>query len=122
MNPRERARRRLAAEIGTIHKDRGGRLRIALCYPNTYHVGMSNLGLQTLYGRLNDRPDAVCERAFYPDRDDLPAYRRRGARLATMESSTPLGDFDVIALSTSFEPDLLNAARRAKEIALDRVQ
>jgi hypothetical protein len=60
LSPRER----LAREQGTIVKDWGGRLPIALVYPNTYHVGMSSLGFQTLYRLLNARPDVVCERAF----------------------------------------------------------
>ena len=58
------ARRRLAREQGTIVKDWGGRLPIALIYPHTYYAGMSSLGLQTLYGLWNSMPDVVCERAF----------------------------------------------------------
>ena len=54
--------RRLQAERGTIMKNAGqARLRFALAYPNTYFVGMSNLGLQTMYRVINQRPDTVCE-------------------------------------------------------------
>lgn len=111
MDPRKRARGRLEAEIGAVRKERGGRLRIALCYANTYHVGMSNLGLQTLYGLLNDRRDVVCERAFHPDPEDLRDLQRRRLPLTSMETQTPLGEFEVIAFSISFELDLLKAAR-----------
>ena len=54
-----RARDRLSREIGTIRKDWGGRLPIALCYPNTYRIGMCNLGFQALYGLLNAHPDVT---------------------------------------------------------------
>ena len=48
-----RGRDRLDREIGAIHKDWGGRLPVALCYPNTYRIGMCNLGFQAIYGLLN---------------------------------------------------------------------
>ena len=61
INPRER----LAREEGTIVKDWGGRLPIALVYPNSYYIGMSNLGLHVLYSLLNQRREIVCERVFW---------------------------------------------------------
>ncbi len=84
-------------ETGVIRKDWGGRIRVALVYPSTYSVGMSNLGFQTVYRLLNDNDDIVCERAFLPDRG------RHGVR--SIESGRPLGDFDIIAFSISFESD-----------------
>ena len=58
---------RLQAERGTIRKEAGQVcMRCALAYPNTYFVGMSNLGLQTMYRVINQRPDTVCERVFLP--------------------------------------------------------
>ncbi|HUW14604.1 MAG TPA: radical SAM protein, partial [Anaerolineae bacterium] len=57
------ARRILSRETGTVVKDWGGKLAVALIYPNTYHVGMSSLGMQTLYRLFNERSDVVCERA-----------------------------------------------------------
>lgn len=95
----------LAEEIGTIRKDPGGKLRIALLYPNTYAIGMSNLGVQTLYRLLNARPDVVCERAF------LPADSSSSASLRTLESDTPLRAMDVLAFSVSFELDYPNIPR-----------
>ncbi|MCS7039428.1 MAG: hypothetical protein NZP34_07490, partial [Caldilineales bacterium] len=55
----------LARETGTVYKDWGGRLPIALAFPNTYYVGMSSLALQVLYRRFNEHPDVVCERVFW---------------------------------------------------------
>ncbi|MHB9022618.1 MAG: radical SAM protein [Armatimonadota bacterium] len=89
----------LAGETGTIRKDPGGKLRVALLYPNTYEVGMSNLGFHTLYRLLNARTDVVCERAF------LPINAPTASTLRTLESDTPLGEMDLIAFSISFELD-----------------
>ena len=57
-----------AEESGAVHKAGGGRLKIALAFPNTYYVGMSNLGFQFVYRQLNRAADVVCERVFLPDR------------------------------------------------------
>ena len=65
----------MASETGAILKSWSGRLRVALAYPNTYHVGMSNLGFQTVYQRLNLMPQVVCERVFLPGPADGPRRR-----------------------------------------------
>src|SRR3989441_6276824 len=65
----------LAAEQGTIRKDWGGKISVALVYPNTYAVGMSNLGFQTIYRHLNALPAVVCERVFLPEPADLDEMR-----------------------------------------------
>ena len=98
-------RARLAREKGTVRKDRGGRLAVALIYPNTYALGMSNLGFQVVYRMLNDRPDLVAERFFLPDGQEMPLYRRGGKPLVSLESQTPLQAFDLVAFSLSFEND-----------------
>ena len=67
---RERARAILAKETGYVTKPHGGRLRVALAFPNTYWVGMSNLGFQTVYRLLNARDDIVCERVFLPPKQE----------------------------------------------------
>ncbi len=69
---------------------------------------MSSLGFQTIYSLLAGSADIRCERGFLPDREELEEYRRSRTPLLSLESSTPLADFDVIAFSTSFEPDYLN--------------
>jgi len=109
MNRRTRDRNQalLQAETGTVYKSHAGRLRVALGYPNTYFIGMSNVGFQAVYRFWNEEPDVVCERFFLPDRND----RNRGDTgepLVTLESGTPVGDFDVVAFSVTFEPDELN--------------
>jgi radical SAM superfamily enzyme YgiQ (UPF0313 family) len=105
---KEKARKRLAAETGSVVKDWGGRLRVALVFPNTYYVGMSNLGFQTIYGVLNRRPDIVCERAFLPDQDDLSTHERNGLPILSLETQRPLREFDCIAFSTTYENDYLH--------------
>jgi len=108
---KEKARKRLAGETGTVIKDWGGRVRIALVFPNTYYVGMSNLGFQTIYWHLNRRPDIVCERAFYPDPEDLPEHERLRVPILSLESQRPLAEFDCVAFSTTYENDYLNMLR-----------
>src|SRR5438067_11568978 len=105
---RERALQTLAREIGYVKKPHGGRLRIALAFPNTYWVGMSNLGLQTVYRLFNAEDDIVCERFFLPPKQELAALVAAKAPLLTLESQTPVGDFDIIAFSVSFEWDYVN--------------
>ncbi|NOX21038.1 MAG: radical SAM protein [Nitrospirae bacterium] len=98
----------LRAEQGCVYKDPGGRLNICLVYPNTYHIGMSNLGFQGVYGLLNSRADVVCERSFLPDREDLREYERTNSVLFSYESKRPLKEFDIVAFSVSFENDYLH--------------
>ena len=115
----------LAQETGAIRKSHGGRIRVALVYPNTYWVGMSNLGFQAVYYLLNQRPDTVCERAFLPEPQYCsspinwgttgPKQEREMLRtrtpLCSLESQTPLADFDIVAFSISFEGDYPNVLK-----------
>jgi radical SAM family uncharacterized protein len=98
----------LAAERGTVIKPGGADVSVALAYPNTYHVGMSNLGMHQIYSILNKRQDTVCERVFLPDDEDLEEYGRTNTRLFSMESGRPVKEFDILAFSVSFEQDYLN--------------
>jgi len=107
----ERARARLAGEIGAIVKPHGDKLRIALAYPNEYHIGMSNVGFQAVYKFWNELPDVVCERVFLPDPDELDVYESSGMRLLSFETQQPVAAFDVLAFSITFEPDELNLVR-----------
>ncbi len=104
----EKNRRRLEAESGCRANPWGGRLTVALVYPNTYHQAMSNLGFQSVYQLLNSRHDTLCERFFLPDPDDLAEHRKTGYSLFSLESERLLTDFDLIAFSLSFENDYLN--------------
>ena len=103
VDPRERARETLAREVGYTRKPHGGKLRVALCFPNTYFVGMSNLGLQTVYRLFNANDRVVCERVFLPAKQELPTTGGRRQELVTLESQTPVRDFDILAFSVSFE-------------------
>ena len=105
---RERARETLAKEVGYVTKPHGNRLRVALAFPNTYWVGMSNLGFQTVYRLLNAADDVVCERFFLPPKQELAEQLATNTRVVTLESQTPVADFDVIAFSVSFEWDYVN--------------
>jgi radical SAM superfamily enzyme YgiQ (UPF0313 family) len=109
----KKARRRLSREQGAIIKDWGGRVPVALVYPNAYYLGMSNLGLHAIYRLLNSYNDIVCERAFWEieNRDKPPL---------SIESQRPLSDFAVIAFSVSYELDYFNIVKilRASGIPL----
>jgi len=105
---RERARETLAKEVGYVTKAHGDRLRVALAFPNTYWVGMSNLGFQTVYRLFNSQDDIVCERFFLPPKQELAELLATNTGLLTLESQTPVADFDVIAFSVSFEWDYVN--------------
>ena len=98
----------LSREVGYVRKPHAGKLRIALAFPNTYFVGMSNLGFQTIYRLFNDQPDIVCERVFLPPKQELESLVASGARIVTIESQTPVSEFDVFAFSVSFEWDYTN--------------
>ena len=104
----------LSKEVGYFRKPHGGRLRVALAFPNTYFVGMSNLGFQTVYRLFNELPDVVCERVFLPGRQELQAQLASGKPLRTIESGTPVRDFDVLAFSVSFEWDYTNVVSMLK--------
>src|SRR5215467_11597997 len=137
-------RKRLAREQGTIRKDWGGRVPIALCYPNSYAVGMCNLGFQSVYSLLNASREFVCERVFAEPmligshsagRGDWTGDEqyRIAQRLhavgepLSVESQRPLSDFSVVAFSLSFELDYFNVGdvlRRAgiAPLSADRVE
>ena len=98
----------LAKEKGSIRKDRGGKLSVALAFPNHYRLGMSNLGIQIVYRILNERSDVVAERFFLPDGREMAIYLRSRGPLVSLESQTPLSSFNLAAFSISFENDYPN--------------
>ena len=111
---KERQQKWLTEERGTLLKDWGGRLRIALAFPNRYSVGMSNLGFHTVYEALNRYDRVVCERVFYPEAEDLPFLQRQSGRLLSVESQRPIPDFDLVTFSVPFENDFSNAVEMIK--------
>ncbi len=132
----ESHKQKLASEEGWILK-RGAQLRVALCYPNVYSIGMANLGFHAMYEIFNRIPEVSCERVFLPDSvrsprvskgsrgdqalphgrasdtvlDEMSEHERTRTPLLSLESQTPVRDFDVIAFSISFETDYVNMAR-----------
>lgn len=96
--------RYLGLEHNSVHKDPTDcTVQFALCYPDTYEIGMSHLGSQILYGLINSHPAAYCERAYHPWLDALELMRERGLPLVSLESKTPLSDFDFVGITLQHE-------------------
>ncbi|HVE55195.1 MAG TPA: radical SAM protein [Pyrinomonadaceae bacterium] len=106
----ESYKQKLAKEEGWTIKH-GASLRIALCYPNTHSIGMANLGMHTMYELFNKIPEVSCERVFLPDDLELKEYEKSRTPLLSLETQTPVKNFDVVAFSISFETDYLNMAK-----------
>jgi radical SAM superfamily enzyme YgiQ (UPF0313 family) len=102
------SRHTLEREQGAILKDWGGRLPIALIYPNTYYVGMSSLGLHTVYRLFNAHDDVVCERAFWTESASPPS----------IESQHSLADFAVLAFTVSYELDYLHVVQMLRTVGI----
>jgi len=105
----KQARHQLSREQGAIIKDWGGRIPIALIYPNIYYVGMSNLGVHAIYRLLNSYNEVACERAFW-ERNG----KARQLSPLSLESQRPLSDFAVLAFSITYELDYFNVVNILK--------
>lgn len=101
----------LAEEQGYYRYPPGTRTKFALVYPNSYFVGMSNLGLHIIYDLLNKRDDTACERVFLPDRDKIRQYENTRTPIMSVESQLPLYDFALIGFVLSFEMDYFNLVK-----------
>jgi len=96
--------RYLGQEINSIRKDPAQvSLRCCLAFPDVYEVGMSHLGIQILYHILNGKKGVACERAFAPWVDMEKVLREKGVPLPSLESSTPLHQFDILGFSLQYE-------------------
>src|SRR5262245_9636867 len=105
----ERPTRYIGGEWNSVVKDhRDARVTIALCYPDLYEIGMSHLGFRILYSLLNRREEFAAERAFCPWPDMQVALRRQGLPLASIETDTPLAQFDVLGFSLQYELTFTN--------------
>ncbi len=94
----------LGGELNVIRKDpRSVRGRLCMAFPDAYTIGMSHHGLQVLYSGMNARDDWYCERVFAPQRDMEQELRRTGLPLYSLETFTPLSDFDVIGFTLQYE-------------------
>ncbi|MDR0916876.1 MAG: TIGR03960 family B12-binding radical SAM protein [Oscillospiraceae bacterium] len=96
--------RYVGGEYGQVVKNLADvTVRVALCFPDTYEIGMSNLGCRILYGACNDVPRFWCERVFAPWSDMASEMRGAGIPLYALESGDPVRDFDVVAFSLGYE-------------------
>lgn len=104
--------RYVGGEYNAVMKDKAEvDTRIAYCFPDTYEIGMSNLGMRILYGVMNNMEGVWCERCFHPWGDMENEMRAAGMPLYALESGDPLGEFDIIAFSVGYEmafPAMLN--------------
>jgi radical SAM superfamily enzyme YgiQ (UPF0313 family) len=108
----------LEDEQGTVIKEWGGRIPIALVYPNSYYVGMSNLGFQTIYGLLNAYENIVCERAFASWQHSRKRDPNQDINGLSLETQHDLSDFAVLAFSISYELDYFNVVRILEECGI----
>lgn len=96
-------------EYNEIHKDlKDVHVRVAFCFPDTYEIGMSNLGMRILYGVMNEMEGVWCERVFAPWGDMEEAMRRHDLPLWALESQSPVKDFDMIAFTIGYEMSYTN--------------
>ena len=106
-------RKDLIDRLQALYKDEDSRVtvnphagqKVAIVYPNTYFVGMSNLGLHIIYEEINLRNDSVCERIFLPEKKELEAYDKTKTPLMSVETQRPMNQFDVVAFDVTFEMD-----------------
>lgn len=106
-------RKDLIDRLQALYKDEDSRVtvnphagqKVAIVYPNTYFVGMSNLGLHIIYEEINLRHDSVCERIFLPEKKELEAYDKTKTPLMSVETQRPMHQFDVVAFDVTFEMD-----------------
>ena len=100
----DQAKKIIAQEEGAILKNWGGKLPVALVWPNSYRVGMSSLALHIVYRLFNDEPDVVCERVFFGDQQ----APHRDEPVISLESQRSLDEFAVVAFTISYEMDYFN--------------
>ncbi|MBE5781010.1 MAG: TIGR03960 family B12-binding radical SAM protein [Clostridiales bacterium] len=99
----EKPSRYTGGELNMIKKDHADKVRFALCFPDTYEIGMSHMGSRILYHILNERTDCVCERCYTPWPDAMAELKAQGQKLFTLESYTDLDAFDIIGFSLLYE-------------------
>ena len=96
-------------ELNSVMKDKNKvALRYAFCFPDTYEIGMSHLGMKILYGVANAREDTWCERVFAPADDMEALMRAHGEPLFALESGDPIKDFDMIGFTMQYELSYTN--------------
>lgn len=101
--------RYIGGEVGSVVKDKSKiDVRFAFCFPDTYEVGMSHLGMKILYGLKNQRENFWCERVFAPDKDFEKLMRENDIPLYALESLDPIKEFDFIGFTMQYELSYTN--------------
>lgn len=101
--------RYIGGELNSVVKDKNSvDIRYAFCFPDTYEIGMSHLGMKILYGLVNQRSDAWCERVFAPDTDMEEQMRKNNVPLFALESGDYIKDFDMIGFTLQYELSYTN--------------
>ena len=101
--------RYIGGELNAVVKDKDKiDIRYAFCFPDTYEIGMSHLGMKILYGLVNDREDSWCERVFAPDNDMEEQLRKNNVPLFALESGDYIKDFDMIGFTLQYELSYTN--------------
>ncbi|MCH5320838.1 MAG: TIGR03960 family B12-binding radical SAM protein [Eubacterium sp.] len=96
--------RYIGGELNAVTKDKDKiDIRYAFCFPDTYEIGMSHLGMKILYGLVNEREDAWCERVFAPDNDMEEQLRKNDIPLFALESGDYIKEFDMIGFTLQYE-------------------
>lgn len=96
-------------ELNSVVKDKNNvDIRFAFCFPDTYEIGMSHLGMKILYSLINSRDNYWCERVFAPDTDMEALLRERNIPLFALESRDSLSDFDVVGFTLQYELSFTN--------------
>lgn len=104
----KRPQRYIGNEWNAIVKRKKVKLRICICYPDIYEIGMSNLGIKIIYSLLNKYPHVACERVFMPA-DDMAEFISQGRKkLFSLETKTPLDEFDILGIHLGYELNFTN--------------
>ena len=105
----QKATRYMGGEMGEVIKDPASvKVRYAFLFPDVYEVGMSHLGMKILYHTINRREDAWCERVFSPWLDMIEEMKREGIPLFSLESRTPVREFDLVGVTLQYEMSYSN--------------
>jgi len=107
--------RYIGNELGSVHKDLSKvDVRFAFCFPDTYEVGMSHLGMKILYSLLNDMDGVWCERVFAPWTDMIEEMKKENIPLFSMESMSKVSDFDILGFTLQYELSYSNIVMMLK--------
>ena len=100
----DKAARYIGGEVNSVMKDKNEvEIRFAMCFPDVYEIGMSNLGMMILYNMFNQREDVWCERLFSPWPDLDKVMREQNIPLFALESQEPIRDFDFLGITLGYE-------------------